>query len=147
MKSASKEKLLKKAEELFESHLKQNSMFFTKERKIILEQIFQQSDHFSADELFFDLQQKKINISRSTVYNTLNQIKKIGILAEADFGHGHAHYELTLGVPNHIHLICSKTHKVDEVISDELEALIEKICKKNKFDLKYHKIQLFGQKK
>ncbi len=122
-------------------------MFFTKERHLILESIFEQEDHFSADELHFETQKADKKVSRATIYRSLRQLRDAGILIEADFGHGHSHYELALGECNHIHLICQESGKVEEVVAPELEELLLKIAKKKNFKLKYHKIQLFGLSK
>jgi Fur family ferric uptake transcriptional regulator len=135
------------AKSMYSAFLKKGSMFFTKERELILESVFQQDDHFSADELLFEMQKEGKKVSRATLYRGLHQLHQCGVLMEADFGHGHAHYELALGGKQHIHLICKESEEIKEVESEELEELLQKICEQEGFELGYHKIQLFGVSK
>jgi Fur family ferric uptake transcriptional regulator len=136
--------LLKAAEKIYGAYLKKNSKFFTRERRLILESIFRRPGHFSADELIFEIHKSSKKVSRATVYRCLNQMVKSGILVEVDFGHGHTHYELALGNKKHMHLICIKTGNVQEVLIEELDKILQSVCKEYQFDLQYHKIQLFG---
>ncbi len=140
-------KLFEEAEQKYKSYLKLRSMFYTKERKTILDCVLKRQDHFSADELFLDIQTQKIRVSRATIYRCLHQMVECGILFEADFGHGHAHYEVAHEGDTHIHLICTRTGTVKEVQDKELDVLIAKIAKKENLDLKHQKIQLFGELK
>ena len=137
--------LLNTAEKIYSAYLRKNAKFFTRERHLILESIFKLPGHFSADELIFEIQKSSRKVSRATVYRSLNQMVKSGILVEADFGHGHTHYEAALGNKKHMHLICIKTGNVQEVLCEELDQLLHEICKNHNFDLQFHKIQLFGE--
>ena len=137
-------KYYEEAKSIYSAFLKKSSMFFTKERKLILESVFQQDDHFSTDELYFEMQKQGKKVSKGTLYRGLHQLHQCGVLMEADFGHGHAHYELALGGKQHIHLICKESEEIKEVESEELEKILQKICEKEDFELSYHKIQLFG---
>ncbi len=122
-------------------------MFFTKERTDLLHFIFDQKGHFSADELVFEMKKENIKVSRATLYRSLNQLVDAGILSESDFGHGHTHYEITLGTKPHVHLICTDTGDVREVQSRKLELALNDLAKKEGFKIKRFKIQLFGLSK
>ena len=93
------------AESLYKDFLARNKMFYTKERVTILEAVMGRDDHFSVDELLYDMQSKKLRVSRATLYRALSQLVDANILVEADFGHGHIHYEL-VGAEPHEHLVC-----------------------------------------
>ena len=137
-------KLQQKAIDIYKEYLSNKNFFITKERMSTLDQVFKQKDHFSADELFINIQNSTRGASRSTVYKTLSQLQECGILIEADFGHGHSHYEIGLGKQQHIHLICNHTHNITEVVNEQLEQAIQEICKAENFKLDFHKTQLFG---
>ena len=68
------EKHLPAARGLYTDYLKKNKMFFTKERAQLLEFIFAQKGHFSADELMFEMQKEEIKVSRATLYRSLSQL-------------------------------------------------------------------------
>ncbi len=142
-----KEKILQEAKAVYSEYLKNNKMFFTKERTDLLHFIFDQKGHFSADELVFEMKKENIKVSRATLYRSLNQLVDAGILSESDFGHGHTHYEITLGTKPHVHLICTDTGDVREVQSQKLELALNALAKKEGFKIKRFKIQLFGLSK
>jgi|GEM_PF-3655613 len=104
-----KNKLLDEACKIYADFLRHQGMFFTKERQIIVQSILEHKEHFSADELFFDLQKQSKKVSRATMYRSLAQLVECGVLSEADFGHGHSHFELAMGGQKHAHLICRQT--------------------------------------
>src|SRR3954466_6288425 len=93
--SESKDKNLPEARGIYSEFLKKNKMFFTKERAQLLDFIFDQKGHFSADELMFEMQKQRaaaagdVKVSRATLYRSLSQMVDAGILSESDFGHGH----------------------------------------------------------
>jgi Fur family transcriptional regulator, ferric uptake regulator len=140
----SKAKILSEARELYSDFLKKNQMFFTNGRVQLLDFIFDQEGHFSADELMFELQKKSLKVSRATLYRSLSQMVESGILSESDFGHGHTHYEIALGGKPHVHLICEDSGDVREVNSQKLEDLLNELARKEGFKIKRYKIQLFG---
>ncbi len=143
----SKEKMLPEARLLYADYLKKNKMFFTKERTQLLDFIFDQEGHFSADELMFEMQKRDVKVSRATLYRSLSQMVDAGILSESDFGHGHTHYEITLGSKPHVHLICTDSGDVREVNSQKLEDVLNELARKEGFKIKRYKIQLFGVSK
>ena len=143
----SKDKTLTAARGLYTDFLKKNNMFFTKERAQLLDFIFDQKGHFSADELMFEMQKRDVKVSRATLYRSLSQMVDAGILSESDFGHGHTHYEVTVGTKPHVHLICTETGDVKEVFSQKLEDALTDLAKKEGFKIKRYKIQVFGVSK
>ncbi len=142
-----KEKYYPPAVALYTEFLKKNKMFFTKERSLLLNFIFEQKGHFSADELLFEIQKSDKKVSRATVYRSLSQMVNAGILSESDFGHGHTHYEVTVGAKPHVHLVCTETGDVNEVYSQKLEDALQELVKKEGFKIKRYKIQIFGVSK
>ena len=147
MSDATKDKLLPEARGLYTEFLKKNKMFFTKERTRLLDFIFGQDGHFSADELLFAMQKADLKVSRATLYRSLSQLVEAGILSESDFGHGHTHYEIALGTKPHVHFICTDSGDVREVFSQKLEDALNELARKEGFRIKRYKIQVFGVSK
>ncbi|MDB5047042.1 MAG: ferric uptake regulator, Fur family [Fibrobacteres bacterium] len=142
-----KEKHLPEARGIYSEFLKKNKMFFTKERTQLLDFIFEQKGHFSADELMFEMQKADVKVSRATLYRSLSQMVEAGILSESDFGHGHTHYEIAIGNKPHVHLICTDSGDVREVYSQKLEDALNDLARKEGFKIKRYKIQVFGVSK
>ncbi len=138
-------KTLPNAQAIYAEWLKRKGMFFTKERVLLLDFIMAQPGHFSADELLFELQKIQAKISRATVYRSLSQMVEAGILTESDFGHGHTHYEISLGTRPHVHFIFTDTGEVKEIHSQKIEDALSELARKEGFTIKRFKIQVFGE--
>jgi Fur family ferric uptake transcriptional regulator len=132
------------AQARYAEFLKRNKMFLTKERTALLEFIFAQKGHFSADELLYEMQRTGLKASRATLYRTLSQLVEASVLSESDFGHGHTHYEVDMGDRPHAHLVSLDSDDVREVTSDKLEAAFAEILRKENFTVKRFNIQIFG---
>ena len=124
--------------------LKRNKMLLTRERVALLDFLFAQKGHFSADELLYEMQRTGLKVSRATLYRTLNHFVEAGILSESDFGHGHTHYEIDLGSKPHVHLVSLENDEIKEVANPQLETVLKQLARKEGFDIKRYKIQVFG---
>ena len=119
---------LEEATAQYKSFLSKRNMLVTQERMLILQAIFERSDHFSAEDLLFYMQQDKLQVSRATLYRNLKLMAEAGILTEADFGHGHLHYEKVEKGKPHEHLVCRECGDITEVYSADLERFIALLC-------------------
>jgi len=134
----------KEAEQKFRDYLRLQDMFYTKERALILEAVYNTVDHFSADELVFQMQQQGLKVSRATLYRALSHMNEAGILNQADFGHGHTHYEPPRQGEPHEHLTCEKCGFVIEVMIPELEKALRKAAVKAGFTQVHHHLRVTG---
>jgi Fur family ferric uptake transcriptional regulator len=131
------------AQRRYGDFLDRNKMFFTKERILIVEAVYLMEGHFSADELLFEMQKRNMRVSRATLYRSLSQLVDCGVLVEADFGHGHTHYEL-VGTEPHEHLVCQQCGKVVEVVSQEFSQSIRNLAQGEGFRLISHRTYIAG---
>ena len=86
------------------------------------------------------------NISVATVYRTVKLFEESGLLERREFGDGRARYE-DAEREHHDHLIDMQTGEVIEFVDPEIEALQEKIAERLGYDLKGHRLELFGVKR
>lgn len=135
---------LASAKTRYTEFLKRKKMLLTKERTALLEFLFNQKGHFSADELLYEMHRTGIKVSRATLYRTLSHFVEAGILSESDFGHGHTHYEIDLGSKPHVHLVSLENDEVKEVANPQLETLLAQLARKENFTIRRYKIQIFG---
>jgi Fur family ferric uptake transcriptional regulator len=68
---------------IFSAYLEQRGLRKTLERFAILEEIYSRTDHFEAEQFYIDLTEKKINVSRATVYNTLDLLVTCDLIKKA----------------------------------------------------------------
>jgi len=125
------------------TYLKENQLRFTGERLIILEEIFAFPNHFDAEQLFIHIRKKHQQISRATVYRTLDLLHKIGIVKKENLGHGFASYELAMDRPHHDHIICVECGKVIEFVDEVIEKRQREICEKHNAEMLRHQLQIF----
>ena len=86
---------------------------FTKQRALILEIIRRGQGHLDADEVYRQAREKQPRLSLSTVYRTLQLLKRLGLVEEVHFDEAHHHYEVKPPSEHH-HLVCLGCGKVIE---------------------------------
>lgn len=97
----------------FNRFLEQKRLRKTPERFAILKKAWQIGQHFGVEELHSALESDSYHVSRATVYNTIDILVQSGVLTRHQFGSGESRYEPAKG--NHIHLICTRCGKIQEV--------------------------------
>lgn len=128
----------------FEAFLRSRELKYTGERKTLLDAVFASKHHFDADSLHLALRQKGNEISRATVYRTLDLLVQCGLVRKQSLGDQHAHYEAVHGDEHHDHLICLNCDTIIEFFRPDLEAMQETICKEFEFKPLHHSLQIFG---
>ncbi len=77
----------------------------TNQRALILEVIRHGQGHLDADEIYRRARENQPRLSLSTVYRTLQTLKKLRLVEEVHFDEEHHHYEIKSSVEHH-HLVC-----------------------------------------
>ncbi len=85
----------------------------TNQRALIMEIIHRGEGHLDADEIYRQAREKESRLSLSTVYRTLQMLKKLGLIDELHFDEAHHHYEVK-PVTEHHHLLCLGCGRVIE---------------------------------
>ncbi len=96
--------------DMFLNALKQAGYRITPQRRIICEYLARTDSHPTPYQVYAEISREHPDISRATVYNTLNTLQELGAIVEIGFGAGHSHYD-TNPAP-HINLICLRCHKI-----------------------------------
>ena len=117
----------------------------TRQRRLIVEQVFSHHDHFDADELMEHLQpliaQRKL--SRPTIYRTLAELVEAGMLRKMNLG-SRAVYEHEYGYPSHDHLYCQVCNRLIEFHSPELEQIRDQVAQRLRFQVVGHRMFITG---
>ncbi|MEW9918721.1 Fur family transcriptional regulator [Marimonas sp. MJW-29] len=115
----------------------------TDQRRTIARVIEDSEDHPDVEELFKRASALDSGISIATVYRTVKLFDEAGILDKLEFGDGRARYE-DAERDHHDHLIDLNSGEVIEFVDAEIEALQEKIARKLGYDLRGHRLELYG---
>lgn len=128
------------------SRCEASGLRLTDQRRVIARVLEASDDHPDVEELYARASAEDPRISLATVYRTVKLFEESGILDKHDFGDGRARYE-TAGGEHHDHLIDLQSGEVIEFIDEEIEALQDRIAEKLGYELKGHRLELYGIKK
>ncbi len=84
----------------------------TAQRQQICHYLATTTKHPTPYEVYEAISAQHPEISRATVYNTLNTLQSLGAIVEISFGANHTHYD-TDPTP-HVNLICLRCHAVED---------------------------------
>lgn len=93
--------------------LQQAGRRITEQRKLICEYLAATRSHPTPYQVYTDLSAAHPEISRATVYNTLNVLKELGAIVE--IGNGTEHTQYDTDTTPHVNLICLRCHSVTDV--------------------------------
>ena len=95
----------------------------TRQRRVLLQVMETARRHLDAGEILERAQKIDSNITRVTVYRTIDLLKRHGLIDELDLLHlrGDRHFYESHGPRDHIHVACLRCGKVREVESELYE--------------------------
>ncbi|MGI9391752.1 MAG: Fur family transcriptional regulator [Boseongicola sp.] len=120
-----------------------NGLRLTEQRRVIARVLESADDHPDVEELYARASAVDPRISLATVYRTVKLFEESGILEKLEFKDGRARYE-DADRDHHDHLIDLHSGEVIEFVDEEIEALQEKIATKLGYDLRGHRLELYG---
>jgi Fur family ferric uptake transcriptional regulator len=132
--------------ERFSEFLRSRGKRLTKQRRLIVEQVFSHHDHFDVEELLEHLQYllARREVSRPTVYRTLAELDEAGLLKKMSLG-GRNVYEHDYGYPQHDHLYCQSCNRLIEFHSKEIARLCGRVAEEYDFQISSHRLFVTGR--
>lgn len=116
-----------------------NGHRMTKPRRDVVDVVMRQSRPFTAEQIV----QLLPDISRATVYRTLEIMASVGILSRLLQSNGHPAY--VVGNPGHRHhLICSSCGYVVAITPCPIEAAVTELGADHDFTVQGHSLEVFG---
>ena len=127
----------------FSDALQNEKLKLTSQRLAIFDEVIYGEKHRECEEICSSLKKNNNNVSRATVYRTLDILIKYDFIRKMDIGDGRIRYESKIGHPHHDHMICVETGKIIEFVSDEIELIQDKIAEEKGYKIIKHIHQLF----
>jgi Fur family ferric uptake transcriptional regulator len=130
--------------EQFADFLRQQGLRLTSERVALCEEIYRQRGHLEAEALLAAVRARGHQVSRATVYRTLDLLVRSGLVRKQRVGaRGQLFEPVHPGRP-HDHLVCSDCGALVEFVSTELAHLQGEICRAHGFSGEHHQLQILG---
>ena len=118
----------------------------TAQRRAILSVIETATKHLDAGQILRKARTLDASVDRSTVYRTLDLLKRQGLVDELDLMHlkgdGH-YYERKLG-RDHIHMACLRCGKITEFVSETFESLKKQLERDCRFHIVVSRLEVGG---
>lgn len=126
-------------------YLREKGLRNTGARRTILDAVFGEGGHFTAEDLLDRLRTRGEKVSRASVYRTLGLLVEGGFVETREFQRSQMMYEPVLGRHHHDHLICTVCGAIVEFENDAIERLQAAVAQEHGFTLDRHSLRLYGR--
>ncbi len=136
--------LYDKASKILEDYIILKKLRRTPERNYLLKLIYERNDHFGAEDLFLAIDKNLFNVSKATVYNSLDLFLECGIITKHYLNNNTSIYEKAYGFKQHDHFICQECKKIIEFCDPRLYQIKKSLEEVLKVEINSHQLYLYG---
>ena len=116
----------------------------TPQRMMILSAIENSDGHISAEEIYAQVVAKYPHVNISTVYRTLELLKRLGMVTETDLGEGRVRYH-PADKGHHHHLVCTECGAVIDLDESVLSSLKSALLREYRFVADLRHLAIWGR--
>ncbi|SDE10322.1 Fur family transcriptional regulator [Riemerella columbipharyngis] len=142
--------------DVLKNYLQENKFRNTPERYTILEEIYKLDHHFNVDDLYLKMIQKKYQVSKATIYNTIEIFLDAGLIRKHQFGektNSSSSYEKSYFDKQHDHLVIYKKNSdkdIEEIVEfcdPRIQGIKDSIEEIFGVKIDSHTLYFYGHKK
>jgi len=129
-----------------QAELSARGIRMTEQRRAILSVIETAKKHLDAGQILRKAQRVNSAVDRSTVYRTLELLKRHRMVDELDLMHmeGEAHYYERKLARDHIHMACLRCGKITEFVSEIFDSLKQQLERDCRFTIVVARLEVGG---
>ena len=129
-----------------QAQLAERGIRMTQQRRAILSVIETARKHLDATQILRKAQNVDASVDRSTVYRTLELLKRHGMIDELDLMHmnGERHYYERKLTQEHIHMACLRCGKITEFVSEIFDSLKHQLERDCRFHILVARLEVGG---
>ena len=115
----------------------------TPQRVMIVDAIENSSHHISAEEIYSQVIARYPHMNISTIYRTMELLKRLGLVTETNLGEGRVRYH-SADKGHHHHLVCQKCGKIIDLDETLLFPLKSALRERHNFEADLRHLAIFG---
>jgi Fe2+ or Zn2+ uptake regulation protein len=115
----------------------------TPARRLLLNALFGNSEHRSAEELAAEVHSRAPDVHLSTIYRNLEELERLGVIDSTRLGNGPATYHLASAA--HGHLVCEQCGTMIEVPDEIFADLVRVADTEYGFAINPHRFAVTGR--
>ena len=112
------------------------------QRRVILEAVLQHDDHPTADQIYEAVQDRLPQLSRTTVYRTMDTLLELGVVRRVHLTGATSRFDGK--IRRHHHLVCTCCNKIIDFEDDNLDQLPLPKRKLQGFEVEDFSVQISG---
>ena len=112
-------------------------------RRAVAALIAEHDGHFTAAELEAVARERRIGVSRASLFRALDLLTDLGVLERLDLPTGE-HAYVPCAPAHHHHLVCSRCGRTTEVADHGVAAAVDEIARRSGYRIDTHRLELFG---
>ncbi len=115
----------------------------TAPRRALADLIVGLDGHFTASELAAAARDRRVGLSRATLFRALDLLTELGVVERLDLPNGD-HAYVPCAPAHHHHVVCSRCGRTSEVDDAGINEAVKEIARQSGFRIDAHRLELFG---